>query len=63
MQNVNIEANNKKTTVKAINSGGFNFVKVRDLADFLGYETGYNETSGSIFFKVKKSILSKVFKK
>ena len=63
LQNVNIEANNKKTTVKAINSGGFNFVKVRDLANFLGYETGLNETNGSVFFKVKNSILDKIFKK
>lgn len=63
LQNINIESNNKKSTLKAINSSGFNFIKVRDLADFLGYETGYNETNGNIFFKVKKSILDKIFKK
>ncbi|WP_250277976.1 M15 family metallopeptidase [[Clostridium] colinum] len=63
LENINVEANNKKVTVKAINSGGFNFVKVRDLADFLGFETGYNETNNSIFFKLKQSILDKIFKK
>ena len=63
LQNVSVEVNNKKSTVKAINSGGFNFVKVRDLAEFLGFETGYNETNNSIFFKLKQSILDKIFKK
>ena len=63
--NVKVEVGNTKTTVQAINSGGFNFVKVRDLADVLGFETGYNETNNSIFFKLKKSIIDKlkVFKK
>ena len=57
--------NNKKSIVKAINSGGFNFVKVRDIADFLGFETGYNETNNSVFFKLKNSIIEKlkIFKK
>ena len=65
LQNINIEFDNTKTNVKAINSGGFNFVKVRDLADILGFETGYNETNNSIFFKLKKSIIEKlnIFKK
>ncbi len=63
--NVKVEVGNTKTTVQAINSGGFNFVKVRDLADVLGFETGYNETNNSIFFKLKKSIVDKlkIFKK
>ena len=63
--NVKVEVGNTKTTVQAINSGGFNFVKVRDLADVLGFETGYNETNNSIFFKLKKSIIDKLklFKK
>ena len=63
--NVKVEVGNTKTTVQAINSGGFNFVKVRDLADVLGFETGYNETNNSIFFKLKKSIIDKlkIFKK
>ncbi len=63
--NVKVEVGNTKTTVQAINSGGFNFVKVRDLADALGFETGYNETNNSIFFKLKKSIIDKLklFKK
>ena len=39
--NIKVEVGNTKTTVQAINSGGFNFVKVRDLADVLGFETGY----------------------
>ncbi len=60
--NINVEIGNKNTTVKAINSGGFNFVKVRDLADVLGYETGYNETNNSIFFNLKKSIIDKFVK-
>ena len=60
LQNVNIEIQNKKGTAKSINSGGFNFIKVRDLADFLGYETGYNETNNSIFFKLKKGIIEKI---
>lgn len=65
LNNVNIEVGNKKSTVKAINSGGFNFVKVRDIADFLGFETGYNETNNSVFFKLKNSIIDKlkIFKK
>ena len=46
--------------MKAINSGGFNFVKVRDLADFLGLETSYNETNNSIFFKLKNSLIEKI---
>ncbi|WP_317368632.1 peptidoglycan recognition family protein [uncultured Tyzzerella sp.] len=58
--NITVEVGNKNTTVKAINSGGFNFVKVRDLADVLGYETGYNETNNSIFFNLKKSIIDKL---
>ena len=60
-----MEVGNTETTVQAINSGGFNFVKVRDLADVLGFETGYNETNNSIFFKLKKSIIDKLklFKK
>ena len=63
--NVKVEVENTKTIVQAINSGGFNFVKVRDLADVLGFETGYNETNNSIFFKLKKSIIDKIrlFKK
>lgn len=63
--NIKVEVGNTKTTVQAINSGGFNFVKVRDLADVLGFETGYNETNNSIFFKLKKSIIDKLklFKK
>ena len=63
--NVKVEVGNTKTTVQAINSGGFNFVKVRDLAEVLGFETGYNETNNSIFFKLKKSIIDKLklFKK
>ena len=63
--NVSIEFGNKKGAVKAINSGGFNFVKVRDMADFLGFETGYNETGQTIFFKLKNSIIDriKIFKK
>ena len=63
--NVSIEFGNKKGAVKAINSGGFNFVKVRDIADFLGFETGYNETNNSVFFKLKNSIIEKlkIFKK
>ena len=62
---VSVEVGNKKSTVKAINSGGFNFVKVRDIADFLGFETGYNETNNSVFFKLKNSIIEKlkIFKK
>ena len=62
---VNVEVGNKKSTVKAINSGGFNFVKVRDIADFLGFETGCNETNNSVFFKLKNSILDrlKLFRK
>ena len=65
LQDIRVEAHGRKTTVKSINSEGFNFVKVRDMADFLGYETGYNESNGSIFFKIKKSILDKfkIFKK
>ena len=65
LNNVNIEVGNKKSTVKAINSGGFNFIKVRDIADFLGFETGYNETNNSVFFKLKNSIIDKlkIFKK
>ena len=63
--NVKVEVGNTKTTVQAINSGGFNFVKVRDFADVLSFETGYNETNNSIFFKLKKSIVDKlkIFKK
>ncbi|MFR4986124.1 MAG: M15 family metallopeptidase [Lachnospirales bacterium] len=49
LNNVKVEVGNIKTTVKAINSGGFNFVKVRDLADVLGFEIGYNETNKIIF--------------
>ena len=62
---VSVEVKKKKSTVKAINSGGFNFVKVRDIADFLCFETGYNETNNSIFFKLKNSIIDKlkIFKK
>ena len=65
LNNVSVEVGNKKSTVKAINSGGFNFVKVRDIADFLGFETGYNETNNSVFFKLKNSIIEKlkIFKK
>lgn len=65
LKNINVEVGNKKAIVKAINSGGFNFVKVRDIADFLGFETGLNETNQSIFFKLKKSIIDKLklFKK
>ena len=65
LNNVSVEVGNKKSTVKAINSGGFNFVKVRDIADFLGFETGYNETNNSVFFKLKNSIIDKlkIFKK
>ena len=65
LNNVSVEVGNKKSTVKAINSGGFNFVKVRDIADFLGFETGYNETSNSVFFKLKNTIIEKlkIFKK
>ena len=65
LNNVSIEVGNKKSTVKAINSNGFNFVKVRDIADFLGFETGYNETNNSVFFKLKNSIIEKlkIFKK
>ena len=58
--NINVETGNKNATLKAINSGGFNFVKVRDLADFLGLETGYNETNNSIFFKLKNSLVEKI---
>ena len=63
--NIKVEFGSIKTTVQAINSSGFNFVKVRDLADVLGFETGYNETNNSIFFKLKKSIIDKlkIFKK
>ena len=63
LQTINIETQNKKSTAKAINSDGFNFVKIRDLADFLGFETGYNETNNSIFFNFKNSILNKILKK
>ena len=65
LSNVKVEVGSKNSTVQAVNSGGFNFVKVRDLADFLGFETGYNETNNSIFFKLKKSIMDKIklFKK
>ena len=65
LQDIRVEAHGRKTTVKSINSEGFNFVKIRDIADFLGYETGYNESNGNIFFKIKKSILDKfkIFKK
>ncbi len=58
--NVNVEAGNKKATLNVVNIGGFNFVKVRDLADFLGLETGYNETNNSIFFKLKNSLIEKI---
>ena len=60
LQDVKVETLGINATVKAINSGGFNFVKVRDLANILGYETGYNETNKSIFFKLKKSVLNKL---
>ena len=65
LNTINVDVGNKKGAVKAINSGGFNFVKVRDMADFLGFETGYNETGQSIFFKLKNSIIDriKIFKK
>ena len=63
--NIKVEVGSIKTTLQAINSSGFNFIKVRDLADVLGFETGYNETNNSIFFKLKKSIIDKLklFKK
>ena len=60
LQSINVETGNKKATLKAINIGGFNFVKVRDLADFLGLETRYNETNNSIFFKLKNSLIEKI---
>ena len=65
LSNVKVEVGSKNSTVQAVNSGGFNFVKVRDLADILGFETGFNETNQSIFFKLKKSIIDqlKLFKK
>ena len=65
LTNVKVEVGSKNSIVQAINSGGFNFIKVRDLAEFLGFETGYNETNNSIFFKLKNSIIDKLklFKK
>ena len=60
LSNVKVEVGSKNSIVQAINSGGFNFIKVRDLAEFLGFETGYNETNNSIFFKLKNSIIDKL---
>lgn len=34
--NIKVETGNKKSILKVVNIGGFNFVKVRDLTDFLG---------------------------
>lgn len=60
LKDLDVEIGNKKGTIKAINSGGFNFAKIRDIADFLGFETGINETNKSVFFKLKKSIMNKI---
>ena len=58
--NINVEVGNKKSIFKVINSGGFNFVKIRDMSDFLGFETGFNETNSSIFFRSKNSIIDRL---
>lgn len=44
------------TYIDAKNIGGYNFVQIRPLADFLGYDTNFNETTRKIFFTVKKSV-------
>lgn len=63
LQTVEVENNgnvSKNSWVNAVNVGGFNYIKARDLADVLGYETGYNETTGRVFFKIKNSIIDKL---
>ena len=60
LQTVEVENNGNVSKVNAVNVGGFNYIKARDLADVLGYETGYNETTRRVFFKIKNSIIDKL---
>ena len=60
LKDLKIEVQDNITTVKAISSNGFNFIKARDIADVLNLETGYNETNKAIFFKAEKSILDRI---
>lgn len=59
LSNIKVEFSNKNSTVKAININGNNFAKIRDLADFFEMETGYNDTTQTVFFKLKNNILDK----
>lgn len=63
LKNLPITVNKQEYLVKSIKSNGFNFINARELASALGYDTGYNESSGKVFFKVKKAILKKLIGK
>lgn len=65
IENIQVSVHNKNHIIKSIKCNGFNYMNARELANILGFETGFNETNQSIFFKLKKSIIDKLklFKK
>nr|WP_317356445.1 M15 family metallopeptidase [uncultured Tyzzerella sp.] len=60
IENVKVLVNNKEHIIKSVKINDFNFMNTRELANVLGYETGYNETLQKIYFTLKNSIIHKL---
>ena len=60
IENAKVLVNNKEHLIKSVKINGFNFMNTRELANILGYETGYNQTNNSIFFQLKNNLIEKI---